>query len=67
MWMEKLSSGLLRVLTRSGPRCTKPSALQRLYLLWIFRHFPTLPQRVLSPRQQRRVDSLLANTGSFRS
>lgn len=56
--MEKLSSGVLRVLTPLGPRYTKPSALQRLYLLWIFRHFPTLPQQVLSPRQQRLVDSL---------
>jgi hypothetical protein len=63
MWMEKLSVGVLRVLTPLGPRYLNPSFAQRLYLLWIFRHFKTLPVKVLSPRQQRRIESMCARQG----
>jgi hypothetical protein len=41
MWLEKLSWGVLRVLTPLGPRYVKPSLAQRFYLLWIFRNFHT--------------------------
>ena len=58
MWMEKLSRGVLRVLTPIGPRYIKPVFLERLYLLWIFRNFTTLPHQVLTGRQQRLVDAL---------
>ena len=59
MWIEKLSSGVLRVLTPLGPRYLKPSTLvQRLYLLWIFRNFSTLPAKVLTPRQTRLIESM---------
>jgi hypothetical protein len=58
MWMEKLCSGVLRVLTPLGPRFLAPSLLQRIYLLWVFRHFHTLPFQVLSLRQRRLVDNL---------
>ena len=58
MWMEKLSAGVLRVLTPIGPRYIRPSFLQRLYLVWIFRYFHTLPQQVLTSRQQRLIDRL---------
>jgi len=37
-----------------------PSFLQRLYLLWMFRHFAVLPQVVLSGWQQRMIDRLCA-------
>jgi hypothetical protein len=60
MWMEKLCSGVLRVLTPLGPRYLDPSLLQRIYLLWIFRHFQTLPLQVLSRRQQKLIDTLWA-------
>jgi len=63
MWLEKLSFGVLRVLTPLGPRYVNPSFVQRLYLLWIFRNFHTLPVRVLSPRQQKRIDSMCARHG----
>jgi hypothetical protein len=63
MWMEKLSLGVLRVLTPLGPRYLNPSFAQRLYLLWIFRNFETLPVKVLSPRQQRRIDAMCARHG----
>jgi len=63
MWMEKLSFGVLRVLTPLGPRYLNPSFAQRLYLLWIFRNFETLPVKVLSQRQQRWVDAMCASHG----
>ena len=60
MWLEKLSFGVLRVLTPLGPRYLKPSFTQRLYLLWIFRNFQTLPVKVLSSHQQRLLESMCA-------
>ena len=60
MWLEKLSSGVLRVMTPLGPRYLKPSFIQKLYLLWVFRNFQTLPLKVLSARQQRLVESMCA-------
>jgi hypothetical protein len=58
MWIEKMSSGVLRVLTPVGPRYIRPELAQRLYLLWIFRHFHLLPVQVLSPWQRRWIDGL---------
>jgi hypothetical protein len=60
MWLEKLASGVLRVLTPLGPRYLQPSFAQRLYLLWIFRNFQTLPVKVLTSRQRRLVESMCA-------
>jgi hypothetical protein len=60
MWIEKLTSGVLRVLTPLGPRYIAPSFRQRLHLLWIFRNFEVLPLQVLSSRQQRLIDELCA-------
>ena len=60
MWLEKLSFGILRVLTPMGPRYLRPTLLQRIYLLWIFRHFQMLPLQVLSIRQQKWIDALCA-------
>jgi hypothetical protein len=61
MWFEKLSSGVLRVLTPLGPRYLNPSVAQRLYLIWVFRHFKTLPVKVLSSRQERMIEFMCAN------
>jgi hypothetical protein len=63
MWMEKVFHGVLRVLTPLGPRYLNPSFAQRLYLLWIFRNFGTLPVKVLNPRQQRRIEAMCARRG----
>jgi hypothetical protein len=63
MWLEKLSLGVLCVLTPLGPRYVSPSFLQRLYLLWIFRNFHTLPVKVLTAGQQRRIDLICAQHG----
>jgi hypothetical protein len=61
MWLEKLTSGVLRVLTPLGPRYLQPAFGQRLYLIWIFRHFETLPVKVLTSRQRHMVESMCAN------
>lgn len=61
MWLEKLSSGVLRVLTPLGPRYLNPSFGQRLYLIWVFRHFETLPVKVLNARQRRMIENMCAN------
>jgi len=57
MW-EKLAGGVLRIVTPLGPRYINPSFLQRVYLVWIFRHFATLPHQVLRSRQQQMIDRL---------
>jgi hypothetical protein len=61
MLIEKLSSGVLRVLTPLGPRYIKPTFKQRLYLLWTFRHFELLPLQVLNARQRHLIDALCAS------
>lgn len=58
MWLEKLGWGVLRVLTPLGPRYVNPTFSQRLYLLWLFRNFDTLPVKVLSSRQQKWIDRM---------
>jgi hypothetical protein len=58
MWIEKLADGVVQVQTPIGPRYLMPSFLQRVYFLWMFRHFGVLPQIVLTPGQQRLVDRL---------
>jgi len=58
MWIEKLADGVVQVQTAIGPRYLMPSFLQRVYFLWMFRHFPILPHAVLSTGQQRMIDRL---------
>jgi len=58
MSIKKLSVGMLRVLTPLGPRYLKPSFSQRVYLMWLFRNFPTLPVKVLNARQLRWIDAI---------
>ena len=61
MFIEKLSDGVLRVLTPVGPRYIRPQlSAARIYLLWIFRHFAMLPLQVLNQRQQKLIDGLCA-------
>jgi hypothetical protein len=58
MLIEKLSAGVVQVQTPIGPRYVMPSFLQRVYLVWMFRHFPILPHAVLNRRQQRMIDRM---------
>ncbi len=59
--MEKISSGVLRILTPLGSRYIRPSLLQRFCLVWTFRHFDTLPLQVLSSWQRRLIDDLCSS------
>lgn len=61
--LDKLSLGVLRVLTPLGPRYVTPSLVQRVYLLWIFRNFQTLPAKVLSLRQRQWIDRMCTAQG----
>src|ERR1700681_3090266 len=58
MLIEKLAAGVVQVRTPIGPRYVMPSFLQRVYLVWMFRHFPILPHAVLNRRQQRMIDRM---------
>jgi hypothetical protein len=58
MWIERLLYGVLQVLTPFGPRFLSLSLLERVYLLWTFRNFASLPLVVLNSRQQKLVDRL---------
>lgn len=58
MWIDKLLGGALRILTPLGPRYLQPTFFQRLYLLWIFRNFQTLPVKVLTPFQLRFIETI---------
>jgi len=60
VWIDKLTCGVLRILTALGPRYVTPSRPQRILLLWMCRHFHTLPQQVLSGWQQDLIDTLCA-------
>lgn len=63
MWIEKLAEGVLQVDTPIGPRFVRLNFKQRAYLLWMFRHFPSLPHQVLSSREQRLVERLCDENG----
>ena len=58
MLIDKLAAGVVQVQTPLGPRYVLPSFSQRVYFLWMFRHFPILPHAVLSRRQQRMIDRM---------
>jgi len=63
MWIEKLVEGVLQVDTAIGPRYVRLNFKQRAYLLWMFRHFPSLPQQVLTAREQRMINRLCEENG----
>lgn len=58
MWIEKLLDGVVEIITPIGSRYIQLTFLQRIYFLWIFRHFDNIPQQVLSAREQRMIDAL---------
>ena len=58
MWIQKLAYGVLQVDTPIGPRYLRPEFFERASLLWTFRNFNSLPQQVLTGREQRMIDRL---------
>jgi TonB family protein len=62
MWLDKLESGLLVLETERGRVYVQPARWQRIHLLWTFRHFKSLPVKLLSSRQARLVQALYYTT-----
>jgi hypothetical protein len=63
---DKLNRGVVEILTPIGPRYLRPTFLQRLYFLWMFRHFSTLPQQVLSRIGLSMIENLCARQAFVR-
>jgi hypothetical protein len=61
MSMRRLFRGVLEVVTPSGTHYLSPSFTERLYLIWMFRNFRTLPLNVLTESQRKRIE-LMAST-----
>lgn len=63
MWIDKLADGVLQIDTLIGPRFVRLTFKQRAYLIWMFRNFSSLPQQVLSQREQRFIDRVCEENG----
>ena len=61
---QKIRTGLVELRTGTGSVYARPSFAERLYLLWMFRHFHSLPRQVLNGHQQRLIDKLCRATVS---
>ena len=55
---QKIRTGLVELRTRSGSVYVSPSFWERIYLLWMFRNFRSLPKQVLNRHQQQLIDKL---------
>ncbi len=58
MFLDRLQSGFLLLVTRQGRVRVEVSPRQRIYLLWTFRNFRHLSIPLLNSRQRALVDSL---------
>jgi TonB family protein len=56
--MQKIRTGLVELRTHIGSVYVIPSFWERIYLLWTFRNFHSLPKQVLNHRQQQLIDKL---------
>lgn len=56
--VQKIRTGLLELRTRIGSVYVSPSFWERIYLLWTFRNFQSLPKQVLNRHQQHLIDKL---------
>jgi TonB family protein len=55
---QKLRTGIVELRTDVGPLYVTLSLRERIYLLWTFRNFHTLPKQVLNRREQQLIDEL---------
>lgn len=55
---QKIRWGLVELRTRLGSVYVSPSFWERIYLLWTFRNFHSLPKQVLNQHQQQLIDKL---------
>ncbi len=59
MWMGRIRCGVLAVRTDRGVRYLRPRLAARLRLMWTFRNFQVLDERVLSRRERSLITRLL--------
>jgi hypothetical protein len=55
---QKIRTGLVEMRTNVGLVYVSPSFWERIYLLWTFRNFHSLPKQVLNRHQQQLIDKL---------
>jgi TonB family protein len=55
---QKIRTGLVELRTHRGSVYVSPSFWERIYLLWTFRNFRSLPKQVLNRHQQQLIDKL---------
>jgi TonB family protein len=55
---HKIRTGLVELRTHIGSVYVSPSFWERIYLLWTFRNFQSLPKQVLNRHQQQLIDKL---------
>ncbi len=55
---QKIRTGLVELRTHTGSVYVSPSFWERIYLLWTFRNFQSLPKQVLNSHQQHLIDKL---------
>src|SRR5579864_8800067 len=55
---QKIRTGLVELRTHIGSVYVSPSFWERIYLLWTFRNFHSLPKQVLNRHQQQLIDKL---------
>lgn len=55
---QKIRTGLVELRTHIGSVYVSPSFWERIYLVWTFRNFQSLPKQVLNRHQQHLIDKL---------
>src|ERR1700736_4190357 len=55
---QKIRTGLIELRTHIGSVYVSPSFWERIYLLWTFRNFHSLPKQVLNRHQRHLIDKL---------
>lgn len=55
---QKIRTGVVELRTHLGSVYVSPSLWERIYLLWTFRNFHSLPKQVLNRHQQQLIDKL---------
>ena len=61
MLVSKLLDGVVVVERGSARRAFRPKFVHRLLLVWLFRHFASLPMSVLTAGQKTVVADIIAN------